>query len=122
MTRLATRQTALAFVVIQLLLIAASFPLASLTHISVSAFLPGTVAVLAFTSVGGLIAYRRPRHAMGWIILAVSLLLVLSAVGGGYAVLDYRQHGGRLGLGWLALWTGLETAEILEGLRVGDEA
>jgi hypothetical protein len=92
-----------AFVVIQLLLIAASFPIASLTHISVSAFLPGTVAVLAFTCVGGLIAYRRPGHAMGWIILAVSLLLVLSDVGGGYAVLDYRRHGGRLGLGWVAL-------------------
>lgn len=93
----------MAIIAIQVLLIAASFPLAWLTHLNASAFVPGTIAVIAFTCVGGLIAYRRPTHPMGWIILAVSGLLLLSAVGGGYAVLDYRHHGGGLPLGWLAL-------------------
>jgi hypothetical protein len=101
---LATRRSALAFVAVQLLLVAASFPLGALAHqLNASTITAGTAAELAFTCVGGLIAYRRPNRAMGWIILAVSALLTLSADGSGYAVLDYRQHGGRLPVGWLAL-------------------
>src|SRR5579884_4226120 len=98
--RFARPQTALICVAIQILLIAASFPLAALSHhLNVSTVTAGTVAEFAFTCVGGLIAYRRPKQVMGWIILGVGGLMALSAVGGGYAVLDYRQHGGRLPLG-----------------------
>jgi hypothetical protein len=61
-----------------------------------------TMAVtLPGTAVGVLLAVRRPRNPIGWILLA---LLVLAAdPASEYALLDYRMHHGTLPLGWVAV-------------------
>jgi hypothetical protein len=51
--------------------------------------------------VGALLAARRPRNPIGWLLLAVFLLEAAPA--GDYAVLDYRVYHGTLPLGWLAV-------------------
>jgi hypothetical protein len=58
---------------------------------------------LSFGLVGVVVAWHQPRNPMGWVLLGVTLFFVLDALGTGYAYLDYRLHGGRLPLGWLAV-------------------
>ena len=53
------------------------------------------------TSVGVLLAARRPRNPIGWLLLAI--LLVGASPTGEYDILDYRMHHGTLPLGWLAV-------------------
>jgi hypothetical protein len=55
-------------------------------------------------AVATLLAVRRPRNPIGWILLAI--FLVAFAPAGGYAVLDYRMHRGTLPLGWVAVVLG----------------
>ena len=52
-------------------------------------------------AVGALLAARRPRNPIGWILLAIFLLVAPPY--GDYAVLDYRMHHGALPLGGVAL-------------------
>jgi hypothetical protein len=61
------------------------------------------VTVLAFGAVGLLVARRRPRNPIGWILIGVSLVLLFNLDTKLYSVLDYRIHGGRLPLGRGAL-------------------
>ena len=64
-----------------------------------------TAAVLApAAGVGTLLAARRPRNPLGWILLAIFLLSVAPA--NQYAALDYRMHRGTLPLGSLAVAVG----------------
>jgi hypothetical protein len=56
--------------------------------------LPGAV-------VGALLAARRPRNPLGWLLLAIVLLAAVPA--SDYAFLDYRMHHGTLPLGWVAV-------------------
>jgi hypothetical protein len=58
-------------------------------------------AVTPAAAVGTLLAARRPRNPIGWMILAI-LVLGFSPTGE-YAVLDYRMHHGALPLGGLAV-------------------
>jgi hypothetical protein len=51
--------------------------------------------------VGALVAARRPRNPIGWILLAI--FLYGGAPVGDYAVLDYRMHHGTLPLGQVAV-------------------
>ena len=53
------------------------------------------------TSVGVLLAARRPRNPIGWLLLAI--LLVGASPTGEYDILDYRIHHGTLPLGWLSV-------------------
>ena len=53
------------------------------------------------TSVGVLLAARRPRNPIGWLLLAI--LLVGASPTGEYDILDYRMHHGTLPLGWLSV-------------------
>jgi hypothetical protein len=57
-------------------------------------------AVIPVTAVGTLLAARRPRNPIGWILLAIGLIDIGPT--GQYLVLDYRMHHGTLPLGWLA--------------------
>jgi hypothetical protein len=87
----------------------ATVPLDSLIHQAV----PGgpapdllfTAAVLVpAAGVGTLLAARRPRNPLGWILLAIFFIAVVPV--NQYAALDYRMHHGTLPLGWLAVTLG----------------
>ena len=52
-------------------------------------------------AVGTLLAARRPRNPIGWLLLAIFLLSVAPA--GDYAIIDYRMHHGTLPLGPVAV-------------------
>jgi hypothetical protein len=87
----------------------ARVPLASLIHQGSPG---GPVVGVLFTAavmvpaagVGTVLAARRPRNPLGWILLAIFLLAV--APTNQYAVLDYRMHNGTLPLGGMAVVLG----------------
>ena len=87
----------------------ASVPLDSLTHQSgaggpaADALLTAAVMVPQ-ACVGTLLAVRRPRNPLGWILLTIFLIGVAPV--DQYLVLDYRMHHGTLPLGWLAVTVG----------------
>ncbi len=61
-----------------------------------------TVAVMVpAVAVGTLLAARRPRNPIGWLLLTVFLLGVSPV--GSYAIIDYRMHHGTLPLGSVAV-------------------
>ena len=60
-----------------------------------------TVGVVPATAVGMLLAARRPRNPIGWILLAIIILDISPTAP--YLILDYRTHHGTLPLGWLAV-------------------
>ena len=66
------------------------------------------LAVLgAYAGVGYVIARAEPRNPIGWIFLGLGFFTLFDYVNRLYLVLDYRQHGGRLPLGGVALfWQG----------------
>ncbi len=97
---------AVALGVVALGLGAGSVVLAHLTH------QPGTggpvadafiaaAGVVPATAVGTLLAARRPRNPIGWLLLAIIIVEISPA--GQYLILDYRMHHGSLPLGWLAV-------------------
>src|ERR1700730_18089081 len=51
--------------------------------------------------VGTVLAVRRPRNPIGWMLLAFYFLAVAPA--GDYAIIDYRLHHGHLPLGSVAV-------------------
>jgi hypothetical protein len=53
--------------------------------------------------VGVIVAWHQPRNPMGWVLLGVTFFFLLDDLASSYAYLDYRLHGGRLPLGWLAV-------------------
>jgi len=75
---------------------------------------------LSFGLVGVIVAWHQPRNPMGWVLLGVTFFLVLSSLGNAYAYVDYRLHGGRLPLGWLAVLVGPSWAPaiVLVGLAL----
>jgi hypothetical protein len=62
------------------------------------------VVMVPAAALGTLLAARRPRNPLGWILLAIFLMSVAPA--DQYAALDYRMHHGMLPLGWLAVTVG----------------
>ena len=52
-------------------------------------------------AVGTLLAARRPRNPIGWLLLAIFLIAVAPA--GDYAIIDYGMHHGTLPLGSVAV-------------------
>jgi hypothetical protein len=56
-----------------------------------------------FGVVGFVVAWRRPRNPLGWLMLGAVAFLVLSDDAGSYAVAGYRLHHGGLPLGWVAV-------------------
>ena len=63
--------------------------------------LVGAAGVVPATAVGTLLAVRRPRNPIGWLLLAI--IIVEVAPTSQYLVLDYRMHHGSLPLGWVAV-------------------
>ena len=60
------------------------------------------IAAASFSAVGLVVARRRPRNPMGWLLAGIGILILLTVAGGYYAVLVYRLRD-RLPLGPLAL-------------------
>jgi hypothetical protein len=72
----------------------------------------GLVLVLlaASAALGYVIARTEPRNPIGWIFLALGLSTCFDYVARLYLIIDYRQHGGGLPLGavalfWRSSWT-----------------
>jgi hypothetical protein len=61
--------------------------------------LVGAAGVVPATAVGTLLAVRRPRNPIGWLLLAI--IIVEVGPTSQYLILDYRMHHGSLPLGWV---------------------
>ena len=66
--------------------------------------------IAAYAVVGYVIARTEPRNPIGWIFLALALAACIDYLARLYLVIDYRQHGGSLPLGavalfWRSSWT-----------------
>jgi hypothetical protein len=103
--RRAAKAVAVAFGVFTLAVGLASVPLDEMARQpgpKGSLSLAFTVAVMVpAVAVGTLLAARRPRNPLGWLLLAVFLLGVSPV--GDYAIIDYRMHHGTLPLGSVAV-------------------
>jgi hypothetical protein len=74
----------------------------------------------AFGLVGFVVAARKPRNPLGWVILAVAGCFALSQDASFYVVASYRLRHGGLPLGWVALLAqpGWAPGIVLSGLTV----
>ena len=68
---------------------------------AIADWLTTAVPLVSAAAVGTLVAARRPRNPIGWIILAIFLLA--AAPDSQYAIADYQMHHGRLPFGWAAV-------------------
>jgi hypothetical protein len=119
---LASPVSVLVLVGLLLVMVAVDPPLARLAHQSINAssgstpvWFTGVIGVLGFV-----LAWRRPRNALGWMFLAAAVFLALSEDASFYTVADYRLHHGGLPLGWVAVLAqpGWAPAIVLVGLAV----
>ncbi len=97
--------TALVIGGVTLALAIAGVPLAALAHQSLNAS-GGSVPVwfsVVFAIVGLVVAWRKPRNPIGWILLGIAAFGTLSQDGSYYAVADYRLRHGSLPFGWVAM-------------------
>jgi hypothetical protein len=105
-----------------LALMIADVPLASLARQSLDSS-GGSAPVwfsAAFGAVGFLVAWRKPRNPLGWLLLGGAVFLALSQDASFYAVADYRLRHGALPVGWLAVLAqpGWAAGIVLAGLAV----
>ena len=105
-----------------LVLIAVDAPLARLAHQSINAS-SGSLPVWSTGAIGALgvvLAWRRPRNPLGWMLLATAVFGTLSEDASFYTVADYRLHHGGLPLGWVAVLAqpGWAPTIVLAGLAV----
>ena len=64
-----------------------------------------TVAAVSAATVGAVLAGRRPRHPVGWLLLAFALFLAVNGVAGGYAPYGLQIRPGALpGAAWVAMY------------------
>ena len=104
--RRAAPVVAVAFGLVTLAIGMAEVPLDSLSHQAGTGgplvdTLTTAVFVVPATAVATLLAARRPRNPIGWLLLAI--LVVGFNPSSQYIVLDYRMHHGTLPLGWVAV-------------------
>jgi hypothetical protein len=100
--RLATPAMAVAFGLLVLALMVLAIPLSRATTDAGSVG-PALILILPFSLVGVIVAYRQPSNALGWILLGAGFFFVVEGDASVYTVLDYRQHGGHLIFGPLAV-------------------
>ena len=55
-----------------------------------------SATAVVFSAVGTLVASRRPRNAIGWLLLAIGLVGALTAFSSGYAMYGLIAHPGAL--------------------------
>jgi hypothetical protein len=90
---MAMRRPAAAVGLVAILLLAAvQIVLNDLAHSSWTIAIPLTAIILPFVAVGALVAWRRPENPLGWVLMGIIGLFLLSTDGGAYGQLVY-QHG-----------------------------
>ena len=102
LNRLATPRVALGVGIFELALGIGSTALAVVGG-SAGSNLAGAPVVVSCAVVGVIVAYNRPRNAMGWLVLGMAASLLLSGLGAQWSVFDYRRHHGELPFGPLAV-------------------
>ena len=95
--------TALAVGIVIVIVIAVSAIVNADAHYLKLSGVGQAVLWLSFGLVGVVVAWHQPGNPMGWVLLGVTLFFGVDALASGYAILDYRLHGGRLPLGWLGV-------------------
>jgi hypothetical protein len=104
--RLAAPGSAVVLAALAATAIAASVPLSILDNQFWISLVPDALA-LSFAATGLVIARRQPRNAVGLILLAVGLLIMLCTFeASSYIDLDYRHHHGTWPAGGLAVVAG----------------
>jgi hypothetical protein len=64
-----------------------------------------TLAAVSAATVGAVLAGRRPRHPVGWLLLAFALSLAVNGVAGGYAPYGLEARPGALpAAAWVAMY------------------
>ena len=94
---------AIALGVLLVVLMVLGIPLSRASTSSSGGNLSTVFVIVPFALVGVVVAYRQPRNAVGWILLAAGLFFVLDGDASLYTVLDYREHGGHLLFGPIAV-------------------
>ena len=76
------------------------------------------LATFSATTVGALLASRRPRHPVGWLLLGLGLPVALSGVATGYANYGLMARpGGLAAADWAALYHGVSLLIALASLQ-----
>ena len=101
--RLASTVAVPAVLCVVLALIAVSWPLASLAHVSASTGGLPWYVYAPFGVVGFMVAWRKPGNPLGWCLVGMIVAGALSQDGGLYAIAAYRVRPGTLPLGWVAM-------------------
>jgi hypothetical protein len=114
MRRLASPTTAASLGLLTLVLMALDIPLESQIHTLAAANALELLLVAPFTVVGTVVARRDPRNALGWLLIAIPLSVILASVGSDYAVFVYHFGHRDWPLGPLAVF--LDSFGILGGL------
>ena len=96
--RWATARTALWVGILTLLMFAASVPVAKLSKTG-----SPPVLVIPFAVLGFVLARRQPRNPIGWIMLLLGPVFILSTDAGNYSMLAYQVDGHDLPLSRLAV-------------------
>jgi len=102
LSSLATTRTAIALGALVLACNVAALVLMAEARFTVAELVRLT-ALLPTVAVGTLVAARRPRNPMGWLMLGCGFFFSTQAIGTAYAIVDYHLHHGTLPLGRLAL-------------------
>jgi hypothetical protein len=94
--RLASPVTATVMAIVTLILLAVALLLNALVHqLSILGSGPILPIVVVYAAVGFIVARRQPGNPIGWLLMGLIQLLMLSSIVGWYAVLYYRlgHHG-----------------------------
>jgi hypothetical protein len=87
-----------------LVVLIAAVPLAALTHQLNGSNVSVLLLTAPFAAVGAILAGKRPANPIGWILLALGLLTLLSFDASMYALLRYRLGHGSLPFGSFAVF------------------
>ena len=67
-----------------------------LAQLGGGSIVPPVLALVSATTIGAIVASRRPRHPVGWLLLVLGLSLAASGVGGAYAAYGLLARPGAL--------------------------
>ncbi len=84
----------------------ALYPLPRNAATDAANFAISVLFVATFSTVGALIASRRPRNPIGWVFCAMSLTLVVAVFAGNYAEYSLVVEPGALPMARTAAWVG----------------